>query len=329
MAKIKYVEALREALRQEMQRDESIYLIGEAMGGGQQGVFRVTQGLQDQFGPDRVVDTPISEACIVGSAVGSAIFGRRPVAEIMFGNLMALCADELHNQAAKFHYLTDGMIKVPMVLRCVNWTRLVSGPHHCGTMDVMMANTPGLIVVSPATPADAFGLMKTALRQDNPVVYIEHSNLYSITGEVPIDDSNFTIPFAKANIVKQGSDATVVTYSLPLHDCLRAADRLEKEAISVEIIDLRTVVPYDKNTILESVKKTGRLVVVYEGYKTYGTGSEISAMVAEEAIDYLEAPIIRVAQPDVPVAANEVMVKEVSISADKVVAAVKKVLERG
>jgi acetoin:2,6-dichlorophenolindophenol oxidoreductase subunit beta len=327
MAKMKYVEALREALRQEMQRDESIYLIGEALGGGQQGVFKVTQGLQEQFGPDRVVDTPISEACIAGSAVGSAIFGRRPVAEIMFGNLMALCADEFHNQAAKFRYLTDGMVKVPMVLRCVNWTRLISGPHHCGTMDAMIFNTPGLIAVAPSTPADAFGLMKAALRQDNPVVYIEHSNLYSIAGEVPADNVDYTIPLSKANIVKEGTDVTVVTYSLPYYDCLKAADILAGENISVELIDMRTLVPYDKQTIIESVKKTGRLVVVYEGYKTYGAGSEISAMVAEEAIDYLAAPIIRVAQPDIPTAANEIMVKEVSISIDKVVAAVKKVLE--
>ncbi|MBN1299403.1 MAG: alpha-ketoacid dehydrogenase subunit beta [Actinobacteria bacterium] len=327
MAKMKYVEALREALRQEMQRDEKIYLIGEALGGGQQGVFRVTQGLQEQFGPDRVVDTPISEACIAGSAVGSAIFGRRPVAEIMFGNLMALCVDEFHNQAAKFHYLTDGMIKVPMVLRCVNWTRLVSGPHHCGTLDIMILNTPGIITVAPSTPADAFGLMKAALRQDNPVVYIEHSNLYSVSGEVPIEDKDYILPLGRANIAREGNDVTVVTYSLPYHDCIKAADELGKEGVSVELIDMRTLVPYDKQTIIKSVKKTGRIVVVYEGYKTYGAGSEICAMVAEEAIDYLEAPILRVALPDVPIAANEVMVKELSINENKVAAAVRKAME--
>jgi len=325
MVKMKYIEALREALRQEMKRDEKIYLIGEALGGGQQGVFKVTKGLQEEFGPDRIVDTPISEACIVGAAVGSAIFGRRPVAEIMFGNLMALCADEFHNQAAKFHYLSDGMINVPMVLRCVNWTRLISGPHHCGTMDSMIFNTPGIIAVAPATPADAMGLMRSALRQDNPVIYIEHSNLYSVSGDVP--EGDYTVPIGKARIAKEGKDITIVTYSLPYYDCLGAADKLEGEGISVELIDLRTMVPYDKKTILDSVKKTGRLVVVYEGYKTYGAGSEISAMVAEEAIYYLEAPIIRVAQDDVPTAANDIMVKEISINTEKVIKAVKTALK--
>ena len=323
MPKMKYVEALREVLRQEMKRDEKIFLIGEALGGGQQGIFRVTQGLQEEFGPERVIDTPISEACIAGAATGAAIFGRRPVAEIMFGNLMSLCADEFHNQAAKFHYITDGMIKVPMVLRCVNWTRLVSGPHHCGTMDAMILNTPGMIVVAPATPADAMGLMKAALRQDNPVIFIEHSNLYSVSGDVP--DGDFTVPLSRANTVRQGSDATVVTYSIPLYDCIAAADKLQAEdEISVELIDLRTVSPYDKDTILASVKKTGRLIVVYEGYRSFGAGAEISAMVAEEAIDYLEGPVIRVAQPDVPIACNRVMVNEVSISPQKIIEAVKK-----
>lgn len=324
MARMKYVEAIREALRQELKRDEKIFLIGEAMGGGQQGVFKVTQGLQEEFGLDRVVDTPISEACIVGSAVGAAIFGRRPVAEIMFGNLMPLCADEFHNQAAKFHYLSNGMVKVPVVIRCVNWTRLVSGPHHCGTIDSFIMNSPGLKSVAPATPADAMGLMKAVLRQDDPVVYIEHSSLYGITGDVPEDD--FIVPIGKANIVREGTDATIVAYSITVQDSIKAAENLAKEGISVEVIDLRTLKPYDKETILSSVKKTGRLVVVYEGYKTCGTGCEIAAMVAEEAIDYLSAPIIRVAHPDVPIAANSVMVKEMTVSPQKVEEAVRKIL---
>jgi len=325
MAIMKYVEALREVLRQEMIRDENIYLIGEALGGKQQGIYKVTQGLQEQFGEDRVVDTPISEACIVGSAVGSAIFGRRPVAEIMFGNLMALCVDEIHNQAAKFHYLTNGMINVPAVIRCVNWNRLISGPHHCGTLDAMIMNSPGLKVVAPATPADAMGLMRMALRQDDPIVYIEHSSLYAVSGEVP--DGDFIVPLGKANVAREGTDVTVVAYSITLHDALKAAENLSKENISVEVIDLRTLVPYDKETILKSVKKTGRLVVAYEGYKTAGAGAEISAMVAEEAIDYLSAPIIRVAQADVPMAANSVIVKELSLSAQKVEEGIKKALK--
>ncbi len=324
MAKMKYVEALREAIRQEMHRDERIFLIGEALGGDQQGVFKVTMGLQKEFGQDRVIDTPISEACIVGSAVGAAMFGRRPIAEIMFGNLMTLCADEFHNQAAKFHYITNGMIKVPAVIRCVNWGRLVSGPHHCGNVDSFIMSSPGMTVLTPATPYDAMGLMKSALRQNDPVVFIEHSSLYSMKGEVPSED--YTIPIGKANILRQGTDVTVVAYSISVHDAIKAADQSEQEGISVEIIDLRTLVPYDKNTILDSVKKTGKLVIAYEGYKTCGAGSEISAMVAEEAIEYLAAPIIRVAQPDVPLAANSLMVKELSLNAQKVYDGIKRCL---
>lgn len=324
MAKMRYVEALRNAIRQEMQRDPRIFLIGEALGGKQQGIFQVTKGLQEEFGPERVVDTPISEACIAGAAVGSAIFGKRPIAEIMFGNLMALCADEVHNQAAKFHYVSNGMIKVPVIIRCVNWGRLISGPHHCGNLDSLILNSPGIIALAPATPYDAMGLMRAALKQDDPVIFIEHSSLYSVTGEVP--EQYFTVPIGKANILREGTDVTVAAYSIAVQDALKAADKLSREGISVEVIDLRTVLPYDKQTILDSVKKTNRLVVAYEGYKTYGPGSEISAMVAEEAIDYLNSPIVRAAQADVPLASNQIMVKEASLNADKVYSAVKKTI---
>jgi acetoin:2,6-dichlorophenolindophenol oxidoreductase subunit beta len=325
MATMKYVEALREALRQEMKRDPSIYLIGEALGGKQQGIYKVSQGLQEEFGPERVIDTPISEACIAGAAVGSAIFGRRPVAEIMFGNLMALCVDEVRNQAGVFHYVSNGMVKVPAVIRCVNWNRLVSGPHHCGNLDAMLMNSPGLIVMAPATPADAMGMMKTALRQDNPVIFIEHSSLYSMSGEVP--EGDLTVPIGKANIARVGNDVTVVAYSITVQDSLKAADTLAKDDVSVEVIDLRTLLPYDKNTIIESVKKTGRLVVAYDGYKTCGAGAEIAAMVAEEAIDYLSAPIIRVAQLDIPVPANGIMVNEICVNPKKIEEGIRKVLK--
>ncbi len=325
MTKMTYAEALREAMRQEMRRDARIFLIGEALGGKQQGIFKVTMGLQEEFGEERVVDTPISESCIAGAAVGAAIFGRKPIAEIMFGNLMALCADEFHNQAAKFHYVSNGMIKVPVMIRCVNWGRLVSGPHHCGNLDPLITASPGIIALAPATPCDAMGLMRAALRQDDPVIFIEHSSLYAISGEVP--DQDYTTPIGRANVIREGTDVTVVAYSIAVQDAIKAADRLAEEGVSAEVIDLRTVVPYDKRTILDSVKKTSRLVIAYEGYKTYGTGSEISAMVAEEAIDYLNAPIIRAAQADVPLASNKVMVDEISLSQGKVYEAVKRCME--
>ena len=322
MKNMKYVEAIREALREEMLRDKRVFLIGEALGGKQEGVFKVTAGLQQEFGEERVIDTPISEAAIAGAAVGAAVFGMRPVAEIMFGNLLALCGDEIHNQAGKFHYLSGGQVNVPAVFRVTTWMRLVSGPHHCGTLDAWMLNTPGIKIAAPATPEDAKGLMKASIRDDDPVVFIEHSALYGIKGSVP--EEEYITPLGKADIKRKGSDVTVFAYGIVVHDALEAAQDLAKEGIDVEVVDLRSLKPLDEDLILESVKKTGRVVVANEGPKTGGVGAEISAIIAENAISFLDGPIVRVAGPDTPQPANEILLNAVSIGKHEIISGVKK-----
>ena len=272
---LKYVEALREALREEMQRDERVFLMGESIGGQQDGIFKVTAGLQGEFGPERVIETPISEAAIAGAATGAAIFGRRPVAEIMFANLLALCADELHNQAGKFHYLSGGQISVPMVIRTAAWMRVVSGPHHCGLLDAWLMNSPGLKVVAPATPADAKGLLTASMRDPNPVVFLEHSALY-FSADGPVPEGEYIVPLGVADVKRPGRDVTVVTYGALVREALAAAEDLAGEGVDVEVLDLRTLKPLDEAAILASVRKTGRVVVAYEGAKTAGVGAEVA-----------------------------------------------------
>jgi 2-oxoisovalerate dehydrogenase E1 component len=321
---IKYVEALREALREELSRDERVFLMGESIGGMQEGVFKVTMGLQKEFGESRVIETPISEAAIAGAATGAAIFGQRPIAEIMFNNLLALCADEIHNQAAKFHYISGGQIKVPMVIRTSSWMRIVSGPHHCGVLDAWLVNTPGVKVVAPATPADAKGLLKASVRDDDPVVFIEHSALYGTVGPVP--EGDYVIPIGKADVKRKGQDVSVITYGVLVNEALSAADELAKEGIEVEIVDLRTLKPVDTSTVLESVQKTGRVLVAYEGCKTGGVGAEISAMIAENAIDYLDSPIVRVASPDVPQPHNARLLEAITVTKNDIIAGIRKAI---
>jgi pyruvate/2-oxoglutarate/acetoin dehydrogenase E1 component len=322
---LKYVEALREALREEMQRDEQVFLMGESIGGQQDGIFKVTAGLQREFGPERVIETPISEAAIAGAATGAAIFGRRPVAEIMFANLLALCADELHNQAGKFHYLSGGQISVPMVIRTAAWMRVVSGPHHCGMLDAWMMNSPGLKVVAPATPADAKGLLTASMRDPNPVVFLEHSALYFTDGPVP--EGEYIVPLGVADVKRPGRDVTVVAYGALVREALAAAEVLAGEGVDVEVLDLRTLKPLDEAAILASVRKTGRVVVAYEGAKTAGVGAEVAALIAEQAVEYLEAPVVRVAAPDVPYPHNAILMQAVMVDKDDIVVGIRKVTE--
>jgi acetoin:2,6-dichlorophenolindophenol oxidoreductase subunit beta len=322
---IKYVDAVREALREEMLRDEKVFLLGESIGGKQNGIFKVTMGLQEEFGDIRVMETPLSEAAIAGAAVGAAIFGRRPVAEIMFSNLLALCMDEIHNQAGKFRYVSGGQIKVPMVIRTTTWMRLVSGPHHCGLLDAWLMNTPGIKVVAPATPYDAKGLLKASIRDDDPVVFIEHTALYGMSGPVP--DGDYEVPIGVADVKRKGKDVSVITYGVLVHEAIKAAEVLHKEGISVEVVDLRSLKPIDCKTILESVKKTGRVVVAYEGPKMGGPGAEISAMIAEEAIDYLNGPIVRVAAPDTPLPSNRILVDALTIDKNNIIQGIKKTIQ--
>jgi pyruvate/2-oxoglutarate/acetoin dehydrogenase E1 component len=325
MKNMKIVDALRETLRDEMIRDKDVFLIGEAIGGGQEGVYKVTAGLQKEFGESRVLDAPISESAIVGAGIGAALFGKRPVVEIMFGSLMALCADEFHNQAALFHYLSGDKAKVPMVIRTVNWMRMISGPHHCGLLDAWYMNTPGLKVVAPSTPSDAAGLLRASIRDDDPVIFIEHNSIYQISGDVP--EGEHIVPIGKADIKREGRHVSVITYSMAVQDSLKAARQLETEGIDVEVVDLRTINPLDEETILKSVKKTGRAVIVYEGYKTAGVGAEISAMIAENAIDYLSAPIIRVANPDIPTPSNAALMEYTEINDRRIIEGIRKVLK--
>jgi len=321
---MQYVEALREALREEMVRDERVLVMGEGVGGLQDGVFNVTQGLQKQFGEWRVIDTPLSEAAIAGAGVGAAIFGQRPVAEIMFNNLLALCGDEIHNQAGKLFYVSGGQINVPLVIRTSSWMRMVSGPHHCGVLDAWLLYTPGIKVVAPSCPADAKGLLTASIRDPDPVVFIEHSALYFAEGPVP--EGEYLIPLGKADVKRVGKDVSVITYGVLVNEALSVAADLVGEDLDVEVVDLRTLRPLDVETILSSVEKTGRVVVAYEGYRTGGVGAEISAIVAESAIDFLDGPVVRVAAPDVPQPHNAILLKAVTVSKKEIRAGIKKVL---
>lgn len=326
MKTMKFIDALREGMREELLRDDKVFLFGECIGGEQGGAFAVTKGFDKEFGKDRIIETPLSEAAIAGTAVGAAAMGLRPVAEIMFGSLMTLIVDEVHNQAGTLYYLSGGKITVPMVIRTCNWMRLISGPHHCGNIDAMWVNSPGIKAVAPSNPADAKGLMKAAIRDNDPVIFIEFSPLYNVSGEVP-EDEDYIVPIGKANICREGSDVTVIAYATTVPDAIAAAKELEKEGISVEVLDLRTIIPYDKEAIRESVAKTGRVVIAYEGYKTGGVGSEIAAFIAEECLDYLSAPVLRVACKDVPNPSNSILLEGVSVGKADVVNAIYKVLE--
>jgi len=321
---ITYREALREALREEMSRDPSVFLLGEDIGRHWGGAFKVTEGLAEEFGDERVRDTPISESTIVGTAVGSAITGMRPVAEIMFGDLTALAMDQIANQAAKIRYMFGGQAKCPMVVRTPFGAGVNIASHHSQSLEAWFMHVPGLYVAVPSTPKDAKGLLKSALRGENPVIFCEHKLLYSIKGEVPEDD--YLIPFGVADIKREGTDVTVVATLYMVHKALAAAQTLAQEGVNVEVIDPRTLTPLDKTTIVKSVKKTGRVVVVSEDCKTTGVSAEIAAVVAEEAIDYLDAPIKRVTGADTPIPFSPTLEQFVIPNEKSIVKAVKEVV---
>jgi pyruvate/2-oxoglutarate/acetoin dehydrogenase E1 component len=324
MKNMKMADAIREALREELQRDENVFLIGEAIGGMQGGIFQVTKGLDDEFGKDRVIETPISEAVLGGIAVGAAAFGMRPVVEIMLGSLMTLVVDEIHNQAGTLHYTSGGKINCPCVIRTCDWMRIISGPHHCGNIDAMWVNSPGVKAVSPSTPYDAKGLLKAAIRDNDPVVFIEYSPLFTKTGDVPEED--YIVPIGKADIKREGSDVTVICYATTVGDALESAELMAQEGVSVEVLDLRTLIPYDKKAIRASVEKTGRVIIAYEGYKTGGVGSEIAAFIAEECIESLSAPVVRIACKDVPNPSNAILIDGISIGKREVLNAIRRVM---
>jgi pyruvate dehydrogenase E1 component beta subunit len=322
--KITYREALREALREEMRRDSTVFLLGEDIGRYWGGAFKVTEGLAEEFGDERVRDTPISESAIIGAAVGATITGMRPVAEIMFGDLTALAMDQIANQAAKIHYMFGGQASCPLVIRTPFGAGVNIASHHSQSLEAWFMHVPGLYVAVPSTPYDAKGLLKTAIRGDNPVFFCEHKLLYPVEDEVPEEEYN--IPFGVADIKREGADVTIVATLYMVHKALNAAKQLEKEGVDAEVVDPRTLTPLDKQAIIRSVKKTGRLVIVSEDCKTAGVSAEIAAMVAEEAVDYLDAPIKRVAEPDTPIPFSPPLEQYVIPDEKAIMKAVKKVV---
>ncbi len=320
MATKTYLQALNDAMRQEMERDPNVFLIGEDVG-KYGGSFGVSQGLFEQFGEMRVRDTPISESCIVGAAAGAAAAGLRPIAELMFADFIGVALDQLFNQAAKMRYMFGGKAKVPMVLRMPQGAGVCAAAQHSQSLEAWFMHIPGIKVCIPSTPADAKGLLISAIRDDNPVVFLEHKFLYGVKGEVA--DELYEIPLGKGEIKREGTDVTIVATSLMVHRALEAAETLAKDGISVEIVDPRCLVPLDKDMILNSVKKTHALVVVQEAVKTAGAGAEIAAMVAEEALDYLDAPIVRIGAPFAPVPFSPPLEQAYMPSAETIVEKVK------
>ena len=334
MSQMSIAEALRQAIREEMRRDERVFCIGEDIGvtGGFGGAFTVTLGLSDEFGHERILDTPISELGLTGMAVGAAIGGMRPIADVQYSDFLFLALDQLANEAAKMTYMSGGTLKVPMVMRApVGAT--ARGAQHAQSMEAFLSHIPGLKVVAPATAYDAKGLLKSAIRDDNPVIVFEHKLLYgskgprtergalSPVGEVP--DEDYLVPIGKGIIRREGKDVTIIGKLLTMYRALAAAEDLAKEGIDAEVIDPRTLVPLDKELILESVRKTGRLVIVEEDNLTGGWAGEVAAIVAEQAFYWLDAPIRRVSAPDTPAPFAPVMEQFYVPSVERVVQAVK------
>ena len=326
MKEVTIRDALREALREEMQRDESVFLLGEDIGRFWGGAFGVTKGLAEEFGDERVRDAPISENAIMGVAVGAAITGMRPVAEIMFGDLTALAVDQICNQAAKIRYMFGGQVSVPCVIRTPFGAGVNIASHHSQSLEAWFMHTPGLHVAVPSTPYDVKGLLKTAIRGNDPVFFVEHKLLYPVKGMIP--DEDYTVPFGVAEVKREGNDVTIVATLYMVHKALAASEQLNKEGISAEILDPRTLAPLDKTSIVRSVRKTGRLVIVSEDCKTAGVSAEIAAIVAEEALDYLDAPIKRVAEPDTPIPFSPSMEQFVIPNENSIVQAVRNIVSR-
>jgi len=319
---LSYAQAIHDALVEEMRRDEKVFVLGEdvARFGG---AFKITKGLLDEFGAERVMDTPLSENAIIGAAMGAALMGYRPVAEIMYMDFLHECSDQLINHLPKMHFMTGGKLTAPAVIRTQYSLGRNTGAQHSQFFPSLYMNTPGIMVAAPSTPADAKGLLKTAIRGSNPVLFVECAALYGSKGEVP--DGDYTIPFGRADMKRPGTDVTVVAVSRMVGEALSAADALASEGISVEVLDPRTLVPLDTDTILSSVKKTSRLITAEDSCGTCGVGAEIVARVSERAMDYLEG-IERVACPDVPAPFSPPLQKAYMPGRDTIAKAVKKMM---
>lgn len=297
MKTINYGKAIGEAMHEEMTRDESVIMLGEDVG-LMGNVFGIFKGFMDEFGSNRVIDTPISEASFVGIGVGAALRSLRPVVELMYVDFAPVCFDQICNQAAKMRYMTGGQVTVPMVIRAPQGAGRRNAGQHSQSLETLFTHIPGLKVVAPCTPYDAKGLLKTAVRDDDPVVFLEHKLLYTQKGEIP--EEEYTIPLGQADIKREGKDVTILAYSRQVLFALEAAKELEKEGIDVEVVDLRTLVPLDWDAIAKSVKKTNRVVAINEAVKRSGFAAELSAQIMEDLFDYLDAPVIRVAAKNTP-----------------------------
>ncbi|MGW8225219.1 MAG: alpha-ketoacid dehydrogenase subunit beta [Anaerolineales bacterium] len=323
MARITMREAISQALWEEMERDEKVFILGEEVGvwGG---TYAVTKGFYDHFGAKRVKDTPISESAIIGAGIGAALTGLRPVAELMTINFAFAAMDHIVNEAAKLRYMFGGQFTIPLVIRTPGGGGRQLGATHSQTPDAIFAHFPGLKVVAPGTPEDAKGMLKSAIRSDDPILFIEHATLYQVRGEVP--EEEYLIPLDKAKVHRPGSDVTLVTYSKMLELSDKAADQLAKEGIEAEIIDLRCLRPLDMEPVVESFKKTNRAVVVEEGWRSFGVGSEVASRIYEQAFDYVDAPIQRVAQKEVPLPYNRTLEQMALPQVEDIIRAVKEVL---
>jgi pyruvate dehydrogenase E1 component subunit beta len=325
MAIVTYRDALNQALREEMQRDPDVFLMGEEVG-VYQGAYKVSRGLLDEFGPMRVVDTPITELGFAGVGVGAAMVGLRPVVEFMTWNFALLAIDQLVNSAAKMRYMSAGQVGVPAVFRGPGGAALQLGAQHSQAFESWYAHIPGLKVVMPATPADAKGLLKSAIRDDNPVVFIEGEMLYNLKGEVP--EGEHVVPLGKADIKRPGRDVTIVCHSKTVSVALKAAEQLAAEEVDAEVLDLRTIRPLDTEALLDSVGRTHRCVVAEEGWSFAGVGAQVVDTIQREAFDELDAPVLRVTAADVPMPYNKHLEKAAKVDPARVIAAVHSVLYR-
>ena len=324
MSEITYAQAINDAISEEMRKDETVFMMGEDIG-LYCGAFGVSKGMIQEFGEERIMDTPIAEQAYVGAAVGAAMTGLRPVVELMFSDFMCVCFDELVNEAAKLRFMFGGKVKVPMVMRAAAGAGTGAAAQHSQSLEACLAHFPGLKVVIPSTPYDAKGLLKTAIRDDNPVMFLEQKKLYRTKGEVP--EEEYSIPLGEADIKKAGSDCTIVTYGRMVQVSLEAAAVLEKENIHAEVIDIRSLLPLDTGTIIESVKKTKHVLIVHEAVQFGGFGGEISGQIADsEAFYYLDAPIKRLGAKSTPIPFNPTLEADTFPTVDKVVNAVRELL---
>lgn len=321
MREITFSQATLEAMDEEMSRDERVFIMGEDIA-RQGGIFGQFKGLPQKFGYDRVKDTPITETAIMGAAIGAALAGMRPIADMHFADFMGVCMDEIFNQMAKIRYMFGGQTTVPVVVRAPDGLSNQAAAQHSQSIEAWFLHIPGLKVVAPSNPADAKGLLKSAIRDDNPVIYFESKMLFGKKGPVP--EGEYFVPIGKASVAKEGKDVTIVSYSLMMGRALQAAELLAKDGINAEVIDLRTISPIDKDTILESVAKTKRIAIAHDAVKIGGVGAEISAIVAEEALDYLDAPIMRFGSPYTPVPFSPPLEKQYKIKAEDIAAGIKK-----